>query len=82
MTRIELHSRVDSDGNLRLDVPVGTASANRDVVVTISPVEKPAAVEQSQDEWRKFIESVAGTWEGEPFERPPQGKLEERDSWD
>lgn len=82
MTPIELHSRIDSDGNLRLDVPIGTADANRDVVVTIAPAEDSSSAEQSRDEWRKFIDSIAGTWEGEPFERPPQGTFEDRDSWD
>jgi hypothetical protein len=38
MNQIRLRSRIDPDGVLRLDVPVGPADADRDVQITIEPV--------------------------------------------
>jgi hypothetical protein len=32
----------------------------------------------TKDEWKTWVESMAGSWQGE-FERPPQGEFEERD---
>ena len=28
-----------------------------------------------------FFERVAGRWQGAPLRRPPQGRLEDRESW-
>lgn len=33
----------------------------------------------SPEEWRKFVEDTAGTWQGN-FERPPQGEFETRET--
>jgi hypothetical protein len=30
---------------------------------------------------REFIESMAGSFGDEPFERPPQGEFEKREEW-
>lgn len=78
MSRIVVHSQVGPDGVLHLTVPVGAASADREVEVTIEvagPKDKGAA----QEEWRQFVRSTAGAWQGE-LERPEQGEYEQRDA--
>ena len=75
MNRTTLRSRISPDGVLRLDVPLGTADADRDVQVTIEPVDSEC---QSQADWERFIRATAGAWQGD-FGRPPQGELEARD---
>ncbi|MFN0138184.1 MAG: hypothetical protein ACKVS9_18930 [Phycisphaerae bacterium] len=82
MKRIEFLSRLDSDGNLDLHVPIGRDDANAEVRVIITSEADVPPHRRSQEEWKKFIRSIAGTWEGPEFTRPPQGKVEERDSWD
>ena len=32
----------------------------------------------TQEEWHAWVDSMAGTWQGE-FERPAQGEYEERE---
>jgi hypothetical protein len=75
MNRMVLKSIVDSDGVLHLDVPLGTDAANTEVQITLEPV---PATAMTQEEWRSFILSTAGAWQGE-FERPPQGEYEQRE---
>ncbi|HKB06202.1 MAG TPA: hypothetical protein VKD90_28665 [Gemmataceae bacterium] len=75
MSRVEIVSKVGSDGVLRLAVPLPAAEAGRDVRVTVEPLARPA---MTQDEWRAFVLRTAGTWQGE-FERAEQGEYEERD---
>lgn len=75
MNRIVITSKVGSDGVLHLDLPVGQAEADREVQVTVESVQPPS---MTQEEWRAFILSTAGTWQGE-FERPPQGDYEQRE---
>ena len=70
MQRIEIKSRVGSDGVLHLDFPMAD-DANREVKVIIETI--PTA-----EEWARGILETAGTWEGD-FERPDQGVLEERE---
>ena len=74
MTRIVLTSKVGPDGMLHLALPPD--AADQEVRVTIEPI-GPKKV-MTQEEWRAFVLSTAGTWQGE-FERPEQGELEERD---
>ena len=74
MDRVEVHSRVGNDGVLRLNVPMAGATAGRDVRVTIEPEQSL----KTQEEWRAFILSTAGSWQGD-FERPPQGEYEQRE---
>jgi hypothetical protein len=69
MDRVVVHSRVGADGVLHLTVTIGKADADKEVQVTIDPV--PAST-MSQEEWRQFVLSTAGAWQGD-FERPPQG---------
>jgi hypothetical protein len=74
MSRVEVFSKVGSDGMLRLTVPLPKAEAGRDVRVTVEPMPKP----MTQEEWRAFVLKTAGSWEGD-FERPEQGEYEVRD---
>ena len=80
MTKMELRSRVGSDGVLKVSVPLGLSEADCDVRITIEPVADatPAA---SRKEWLKFIEETAGRWQGEPLVRPEQGEFEQRKEW-
>lgn len=75
MNRVVLKSKIEADGVLHLNVPVGMAQANNDVQVTIEAI-KPSA---SQQEWREFVERTAGAWSGD-FQRPEQGEYEQRDA--
>jgi len=82
MTRIEIQSRVGPDGVLNLSVPVGQAEANRTVKVTVEGVEeRESKPPMTPEEWKAFIDSTAGCWQGEPFVRPEQGEFEQRDEW-
>jgi hypothetical protein len=74
MNRIVVKSRVGADGVLHVTVPVGPAEANREVQVTVEPAPQP----MTQEEWRAWVQSMAGSWQGE-FERPEQGEYERRD---
>lgn len=76
MNPLVITSKVGADGVLHLDVPVGTANANREVKVSIQLASPPLTPE----EWRAFIQQTAGTWQGE-FERPDQGEYEQRDEF-
>ena len=75
MNRIVMKSKVSSDGILHLSVPVGLEEAEKEVQVTVEPcaAKKP----MTQQEWRDWVDSMAGSWQGE-FERPPQGDYEQR----
>jgi hypothetical protein len=79
MDRIVLHSRVGPDGVLRLDVPIGAAAADGEVEVTIEATGPKPRTSTEQEEWRQFVLSTAGAWQGD-LERPEQGIFEERDS--
>jgi hypothetical protein len=76
MNRIVVERRVSGDGVLELTLPLGADEAGRDVLVTIEPVGLNR--EMTLDDWRAGVLATAGGWQGE-FERPPQGKLEERE---
>ena len=76
MNSIVVKSKVSSDGILHLSLPVGLEEANKEVQVTVEPVEYKNSM--TQEEWRAWVDSMAGTWQGD-FERPPQGEYEERE---
>ena len=69
MNRVVVRSKVDADGVLRVAVPVGAAEADREIQVTIEPVDMPP---MSQEEWRQFIHSTAGSIDDPTFVRHPQ----------
>jgi len=75
MNRVIVKSTVGSDGTLHLDLPLGLSEADREVQITIKPVAKKNAL--TPEEWRSWVQSMAGSWQG-PFERMPQGQYEER----
>ena len=77
MNRMVVRSRIDTDGVLRVNVPVGRGDADREVQLTIEPATPASASVESYADW---IERVAGQWQGE-FERMPQGEFEQRDSF-
>ncbi len=77
MNRTIIKSRVSADGILHVDVPMGTAQANREVQVTIEPTDSVAAA-PSRQEYLDFLRATAGAWQGE-FARPVEGELEVRD---
>ena len=76
MNSIVLHSRVGSDGVLHLDVPIGEAGANREVQVTIDPL---GLAPLTQEEWRNFVLSTAGSITDPSFVRHEQGAYEQRE---
>jgi hypothetical protein len=76
MNRVMVKSKVSSDGILHLSLPLGLKEANQDVNVTVEPSTPAKAM--TQEEWGAWVESMAGTWQGE-FERPSQGEYEERE---
>jgi hypothetical protein len=78
MNRMTIRSRVDADGILRVNVPVGAAEGNREVEVTIEPLE-PAQMTQAQ--WAEFIQATAGSITDPTFVRDDQGEYEQREEW-
>jgi hypothetical protein len=77
MKRRVVTSKVGSDGVLHLALPLGVEEADKEVQVTVEPIIPQK--EMTQKEWAAWVESMGGTWQGD-FERPPQDRLEERDS--
>jgi hypothetical protein len=77
MGRMVVHSRVGADGVLQLSVPVGSENADREVEVTIEVADLKFD-NTAQEEWRQFVLSTAGAWQGE-LVRPDQGVYEQRD---
>ncbi|MGH7134393.1 MAG: hypothetical protein ACREHD_01555, partial [Pirellulales bacterium] len=76
MNRMVVHSRVGADGVLHLTVPLGETEADKDVEVTIAPLRKPA---MTQEEWREFVLSTAGSITDPTFKRHEQGEYERRE---
>ena len=77
MNRMIVKSRVGADGVLKVTVPVGAEDANREVQVTIEP--SPTRV-MTQDEWREWVESSAGSVGDSTFRRHEQGEFERREA--
>ena len=69
-------SKVSSDGILHLSLPVGLEEADKEVRVKVEQIEAKKLM--TQEEWGAWVESMAGSWQGD-FERPPQGEYEERE---
>lgn len=76
MNRLVVRSRIDTDGVLRVTVPIGPTEADCEVQVTIEPV-APRAM--SQAEWQEFIRSTAGCISDPTFVRHEQGAYEQRE---
>ncbi len=81
MQSITLQSHVGADGVLKLQVPVGIANADLEVMVVVQPI-TPASAHKTPGDlgWSPgFFERTAGGWQGEPLVREPQGEYEIRD---
>jgi hypothetical protein len=76
MHRIVLRSTIGGDGVLHLDLPIGLDEANAEVQVTVEPV---ASRPMTTNEWKAWVQSMAGSIQDPSFERPPQGDYEPRD---
>jgi len=73
MKTLHLRQKSAADGRLHLDIPVGKAEAECDVVVVVEPLAAPA-------EWLPgFWEQLSRGWQGEPLTRPAQGEYDTRD---
>ena len=78
MTPIELRTKVDASGVLNVSLTLGESDANREVRVTVEPLDDlPAAM--STEQWRKFVHEMAGSITDPSFKRHPQGDFEQRD---
>jgi hypothetical protein len=81
MTHVVVHSTSGPDGKLHLEVPVGVPNTDFEVQVVARPKPlEPAKARKATTpaQWRAWVESMAGSWEGD-FERPPQGGYETRE---
>jgi hypothetical protein len=78
MQRLVVQSRVGSDGVLHIDIPMGKEVADREVQVTIDPIQAgPAAM--TQEQWRQFVMETAGSITDPSFVRHEQGEYEQRE---
>ena len=71
--RRELTAQVGADGVLTLSVVLDPEDANKAVRVVGETVEKAGGAAMSQEEWKRFVERTAGSWQGE-FVREPEGE--------
>ena len=79
MTRMIFKSRVGNDGVLHVLLPLGASEANHDVQVT---VESAGVPNMAPEEWRKWVEAMAGRISDASFCRLEQGETEEREALD
>jgi len=67
-----VHTRVGSDGILKLEMPIAITNSNLEVILIVNPL-NPIV------EWSpSFFTEILGAWEGSPFVREPQGSYESR----
>ena len=79
MTRsITLKSHVGPDGVLHLQVPVGIANTDLEIVLVVVPVEAASKTPEALGWPAGFFEETAGSLPA--LERPPQGEWEVRDA--
>jgi hypothetical protein len=76
VSRIEVLSRVGTDGVLRLNLPLSSAEAGQAVRVIVEPTEP---LTMTREEWHAFIDRTAGSITDPTFCRWDQGEYEERD---
>lgn len=78
MQSIKLRSHVGSDGILQLQVPVGNADKDIEVIVIYQTVETESEKTPEELGWIPgLFERTAGAIPD--LERPPQGELQERE---
>jgi hypothetical protein len=80
MGTIQIQSRVGKDGVLSLEVPLGSAEANTDVIVTIRPTE-PASTPPPVEAWHEFVQHTYGSCATLGLEEPTDLPLQQR-NWD
>jgi hypothetical protein len=78
MNRMVLHSVVGPDGVLHISVPIGKEYADQKVQVTIDPA-RGGPASMTQEEWRDFVLSTAGSITDPSFVRHEQGEYEQRE---
>jgi hypothetical protein len=79
MSHVEITSRVDADGVLRISLPFGLDEANREVKVIVEPADHRGPLSQpNQEEWRDFVRTMSGCISDPTFQRPDQGEYEQR----
>ena len=79
MCPIEIKSRVGADGVLLISLPLGLGEANREVKVLVEPTDASMPPSPpSREEWREFVDSMAGCISNSTFQRPDQGEYERR----
>lgn len=81
MQSIKLRSRVSSDGILHLNVPVGMADKELEVMVIFQPLE-PSAQAKTPEElgWPPgFFEQTYGSCQDDPIVIDSEGVFEERE---
>ena len=79
MCPIEIKSRVGADGVLLISLPLGLGEANREVKVLVEPADASMPPSpSSREEWREFVDSMAGCISDSTFQRPDQGEYERR----
>lgn len=70
-----LHTHIGKDGILKLEMPVGIANADLEIILILNPVKSTG---RSSDWNPVFFTEVIGGWQGAPFVREPQGMYETR----
>jgi hypothetical protein len=76
MDSIKLRTHIGEDGMLQVKLPDLVANRDIEVMVIYQPVN-----EEAKRKWPPgFIERIAGSWQGEPLIREPQGEYPERES--
>jgi hypothetical protein len=76
---LQFHSRVGKDGVLELRVPLSSAEAGAEVVVTVQPLTSGARPPVPSQDWHTFLKQTYGSCAGLDLERPDQGDLEQRE---
>ena len=70
-----VNTHVGKDGILKIEMPVGIANTDLEVILILNPVgtSRPIA------EWpQNFFTEIVGGWQGMPLIREPQGTYESR----
>ena len=74
MKTLHFRQKAEANGQLRLDIAVGKADAECDVVVVVEPTVAP------KDWLPGFWLQLLQGWQGEPLARPTQGEFDRRDT--
>lgn len=78
MTSIQFRSRIDANGVLHITLPIGRHEADREVRVTVEPLDE-FSLPMTADQWHRFVHEMAGSIDDPTFERHSQGEFEQRE---